>query len=58
MKTELVLVDLVKELSRNITVIAISHNVKSLKYCSRILRIENSIVIEEKNQTKKIGVKS
>ena len=57
-KTELVLVDLVKELSRNITVIAISHNVKSLKYCSRILRIENSIVIEEKNQTKKIGVKS
>ncbi len=57
-KTELVLVDLVKELSRNITVIAISHNVKSLKYCSRILRIENSIVIEEKNQTKKTGVKS
>ena len=57
-KTELVLVDLVKELSRNITVIAISHNVKSLKYCSRILRIENSIVIEEKNQIKKTGVKS
>ena len=57
-KTELVLVDLVKELSRNITVIAISHNVKSLKYCSRILRIENSIIIEEKNQTKKVGVES
>ena len=57
-KTELVLVDLVKELSQNITVIAISHNVKSLKYCSRILRIENSIVIEEKNQIKKIGLES
>ena len=44
--TELKIIEIIEKLSKNITVIFVSHKLENLKNCSRIIKIENSKIIE------------
>ena len=44
--TELKIIEIIEKLSENITLIFVSHKLENLKNCSRIIKIENSKIIE------------
>jgi ABC-type multidrug transport system fused ATPase/permease subunit len=48
--TEKRILDILKELSKKLTIIIVTHNFKNLKYCDRVMKLENNqIVIENLN---------
>lgn len=54
-ETEKKILESVKEISQNCTCLVITHRLSALKICSRILRIQDGQLIEEKNENMRIG---
>lgn len=50
METEMNILRAVKEVSQNCTCLVITHRLSALRICSRVLRIRNGKLIEEKNR--------